>query len=220
MNMACMGSKRCLCRAVDIAQPDVGSCGGLTAMHFIAVLAHSFGVEVNPHVWGSSVVQAASVHVLCFRSPITACLPAAYFEYDRSDHPFSQRLVAAPLSLDKGVVTINQDPGLGIDIQQDCIDRYRKLNGTARPFFRFIRTIRCQWAQKNRPLLVVTGAPVLFEPGCLAVREVRGSHGFWGFHEVGASFRQTCWRLLEAGWLITLATDCYVRHDRQCSGLA
>ncbi|MGB0162425.1 MAG: mandelate racemase/muconate lactonizing enzyme family protein [Candidatus Puniceispirillaceae bacterium] len=114
-------------RAVDIAQPDVGSCGGLTAMRHIAVLAHSFGVEVNPHVWGSSVAQAASVHVL-------ASLPVAHhslfarqpiLEYDRSDHPFRQHLVAAPLSLDKGVVTINQNPGLGIDIQQDCIDRYR-----------------------------------------------------------------------------------------------
>ena len=38
---------------------------------------------------------------------------------------FRQHLVVAPLSLDKGVVTINQNPGLGIDIQQDCIDRYR-----------------------------------------------------------------------------------------------
>ena len=114
-------------RAVDIAQPDVGSCGGLTAMRHIAVLAQSFGVEVNPHVWGSSVAQAASLHVL-------ASLPVAHhslfarqpiLEYDRSDHPFRQHLVAAPLSLDKGVVKINHAPGLGIDIQQDCIDRYR-----------------------------------------------------------------------------------------------
>lgn len=113
--------------AVDIAQPDVGSCGGLTAMRHIVALAHSFGVEVNPHVWGSSVAQAASVHIL-------ASLPVAHhslfarapiLEYDRSDHPFRQHLVAEPLSLDKGIVKINRKPGLGIEIRQDCIDRYR-----------------------------------------------------------------------------------------------
>ena len=113
--------------AVDVAQPDVGSCGGLTAMRHIAVLAHSFGVEVNPHVWGSSVAQAASVHVL-------ASLPVAHhslfarapiLEYDRSDHPFRQHLVSEPLSLDEGVVKINHKPGLGIEISQECIDRYR-----------------------------------------------------------------------------------------------
>jgi len=114
-------------RAVDIAQPDVGSCGGLTALRHIAVLAHSFGVEVNPHVWGSSVAQAASLHVL-------ASLPVAHhslfsrqpiFEYDRSDHPFRQQLVADPLRFKEGVVSVSHRAGLGIDIQQSCIDRFQ-----------------------------------------------------------------------------------------------
>ena len=47
--------------AVDIAQPDIGSCGGLTGMRHIAALAQAFGIEVNPHVWGSAVAQAASL---------------------------------------------------------------------------------------------------------------------------------------------------------------
>ena len=96
-------------RAVDIAQPDVGSCGGLTAMRHIAVLAPSFGVEVNPHVWGSSVAQAASVHVL-------ASLPVAH--HNLFAHSLfwnmtgltirSDSILCCALSLDKGVVTINQ----------------------------------------------------------------------------------------------------------------
>jgi D-galactarolactone cycloisomerase len=51
-------------RAVDVAQPDIGSCGGISAMRHIAVLGQAHGIEVNPHVWGSAVAQAASLQVI------------------------------------------------------------------------------------------------------------------------------------------------------------
>ena len=56
--------------AIDIAQPDIGSCGGITGAKHIINLAHSFGVEVNPHVWGSAIAQAASIQVIA-SIPIT-----------------------------------------------------------------------------------------------------------------------------------------------------
>ena len=71
--------------AVDIAQPDIGSCGGITAARHIFALAQANGIEVNPHVWGSAVAQAASLQVI-------AALPVAHhsvfarepvLEYDR-----------------------------------------------------------------------------------------------------------------------------------------
>src|SRR5262245_836356 len=85
--------------AVDIAQPDVGSCGGISAMRHIAALAQAFGVQVNPHVWGSAISQAASLQVI-------AALPVAHhslfadepiLEYDRSSHPFRQQLISQPI---------------------------------------------------------------------------------------------------------------------------
>src|SRR6185436_13359171 len=51
-------------RAVDIAQPDIGSCGGISAARHVMALAQSHGVQVNPHVWGSAIAQAASLHVI------------------------------------------------------------------------------------------------------------------------------------------------------------
>ena len=57
--------------AVDIAQPDIGSCGGITGARHISAIAQSLGVRVNPHVWGSAVAQAASLHVI-------AALPVAH----------------------------------------------------------------------------------------------------------------------------------------------
>jgi D-galactarolactone cycloisomerase len=113
--------------ALDVAQPDIGSCGGFTAARHIAALAQAHGVAVNPHVWGSAVAQAASLHLL-------AALPVAHhslaaeepiLEYDRSDHPFRNALVDQPLRMDNGWVTIPERPGLGIEVDREVVARYR-----------------------------------------------------------------------------------------------
>ena len=113
--------------AVDIAQPDIGSCGGVSALRHIAVLGQAQGIEINPHVWGSAVAQAASLQVL-------AALPVTHhslfargpiLEYDRSSHPFRRELVTEPMSLADGVVRIPQGPGLGIELVPEALERYR-----------------------------------------------------------------------------------------------
>lgn len=113
--------------AVDIAQPDIGSCGGITSAKHIIALAHSFGVEVNPHVWGSAIAQAASIQVIAAiptthhsifaRSPI--------LEYDQSSHPFRIDLLNKPIELEDGVVNISDKPGLGIDVNISTIKKYK-----------------------------------------------------------------------------------------------
>ena len=114
-------------RAVDIAQPDVGSCGGITAARHIAALAQAHGVQVNPHVWGSAIVQAASLQVI-------AALPVAHhslfaqepvLEYDRSSHPFRRELIKQPIDLTGGWVEIPSKPGLGIEVDRAALDQYR-----------------------------------------------------------------------------------------------
>ena len=113
--------------AVDIAQPDIGSCGGLTAAKHITTLAMAFGVEVNPHVWGSAVAQAASLqliaslptthHSLFARQPV--------LEYDQSAHPFRRALTTTPIEMTQGVVEIPQLPGLGISLRDDTVSAYK-----------------------------------------------------------------------------------------------
>ena len=113
--------------AVDIAQPDIGSCGGITAARHIAVLAQAHGIEVNPHVWGSAVAQAASLQMI-------AALPVAHhslyarapvLEYDRSSHPFRRDLVVEPLDLVDGMVHIPDGPGLGIEVRRETVERFK-----------------------------------------------------------------------------------------------
>jgi D-galactarolactone cycloisomerase len=114
-------------RAVDVAQPDIGSAGGFTACRHILALAHAHGVQMNPHVWGSAVAQAASLQLI-------AAIPLAHhslyaaepiLEFDRSSHPFRQQLVTRPIQAVDGLVDIPSGPGLGIEVDPAVVEKYR-----------------------------------------------------------------------------------------------
>jgi len=111
---------------IDIAQPDVGSCGGLTAARDITAMAQAKGVMVNPHVWGSAIAQAASLQLI-------ASLPVPHhslfatqpvLEYDRSSHPYRSELIEEPWELRDGEITVPDGPGLGIEVRMDVIEKY------------------------------------------------------------------------------------------------
>ena len=113
--------------AVDIAQPDIGSCGGISAARDVAILAQANGVMVNPHVWGSAIAQAASLQLLAWLPVTHHSLFAAepILEYDLSSHPFRQDLVTEPVIMQSGVVQVPNGPGLGIEVRMDTIEQHR-----------------------------------------------------------------------------------------------
>jgi D-galactarolactone cycloisomerase len=112
---------------VDVAQPDLGSCGGISAGRHIVAIAQSHGVQVNPHVWGSAIAQAASLQFI-------AAVPAAHhslfaqepiLEYDRSSHPFRQHLITRPIQQVDGWVPIPAGPGLGVEVDRSVLEKFR-----------------------------------------------------------------------------------------------
>ena len=115
--------------AVDVAQPDLGSCGGISAGKHIIAIAQSHGVQVNPHVWGSAIAQAASLQLL-------AAVPVAHhslfahqpiLEFDRSSHPFRLQLITKPIEQVNGWVEIPAGPGLGVEVDRSVLEKYRAV---------------------------------------------------------------------------------------------
>lgn len=105
---------------VDLVQPDVTRCGGITELLRIAEFAHERGVETVPHAWKSGIIKAASLHV-------NAVLPDAQFqEYCVAETPINTRLTRQLLPIDEdGFVAVPTGPGLGVDLDEAILDQYR-----------------------------------------------------------------------------------------------
>lgn len=113
-------------RAVDIAQPDICGTGGFTEMKRVADLAALHGIRLVPHVWGTAVQIAASLQFMATLLP-NPPRPGAIepiLEFDRTENPFRQAVVQAPLEHVDGVVSIPDAPGLGIEIDRAALAKY------------------------------------------------------------------------------------------------
>jgi len=48
----------------------------------------------------------------------------AMFEFDRTENPFRQAVIKAPIEHEKGVIRIPDGPGLGIEINRQALDEF------------------------------------------------------------------------------------------------
>ncbi|MFZ5833532.1 MAG: mandelate racemase/muconate lactonizing enzyme family protein [Planctomycetota bacterium] len=116
---------------VDIAQPDLCVCGGFSEFQKIAALASTFGVAVVPHVWGSGVALAATLHAIASLPPqphTANPVPLAnepVVEFDRNPNPLRDALLRRRIDIDQeGRVPVPQGPGLGIEVDEEVLSRY------------------------------------------------------------------------------------------------
>ncbi len=116
-------------RAYDIAQPDVINVGGITEMRNVAMTANTQGIQVNPHVWGSPVMIAASLHVA---STIPPCPPSGepepyvqepVMEFDRTPSLIREGIMDAPFYQEDGFLSVPEGPGLGVEIDEKAVRR-------------------------------------------------------------------------------------------------
>ncbi len=105
---------------VDVLQPDVTRCGGISELLRIAELGREHGVVTVPHAWKSGIIKAASLHV-------NAVLPEAlYQEYCVAGTPINNELTVQRLPIEAdGCVAVPTGPGLGIDLDLDVVERFR-----------------------------------------------------------------------------------------------
>lgn len=104
---------------VDIVQPDLSRCGGFTAGRKIVHMAELHNRLCMPHSWTSDLLTAASLHLNAFMRR------AVFQEFNVTSGPLSRDLALNPLELDNGVLRVPQAPGLGVEVNQRTIDKYR-----------------------------------------------------------------------------------------------
>jgi D-galactarolactone cycloisomerase len=113
--------------AVDILQPDIAGCGGLSEAVKIASLASLHGVRIVPHVWGTGVHIAAALQFMAAMvpDPVRVNPIAPIMEFDRTHNPFRQAVLTRPIEAVDGVVAIPDGPGLGIEVNRDALAEFR-----------------------------------------------------------------------------------------------
>jgi len=114
-------------RVVDMFQPDVCGCGGITEMRKIAALAETAGVRMQPHVWGTAVAIAASLHVLATLPPTPHRHQErpVWLEFDRTEHAYRLAIASQPIAQIDGMVAVPDGPGLGLEIDRDVLSEFR-----------------------------------------------------------------------------------------------
>ncbi len=113
--------------AVDILQPDIAGCGGLSEAVKIASLATLHGVRIVPHVWGTGVHIAAALQFMAAMvpDPVRVNPIEPIMEFDRTHNPFRQAVLTRPIEAVDGVVAIPDGPGLGIEVNRDALAEFR-----------------------------------------------------------------------------------------------
>lgn len=102
-------------RAVDILQPDLTICGGLSEARRIWQAAYDRGIQVVMHGWNTAVGAAADLQ-------LTASMPdGRYLEYWHPS-PYVSGILKTPLLLDAdGLLPVPDRPGLGIELDLDAV---------------------------------------------------------------------------------------------------
>ncbi len=104
---------------VDVVQPDLSRCGGFTVARRVVALAEAAGRSLCPHAWQSDLLTAASLH-------LNAILPEAlYQEYNVCDDPISRSLCRMPLRCVDGLLAVPDGPGLGVEVDEETVARFR-----------------------------------------------------------------------------------------------
>jgi L-alanine-DL-glutamate epimerase-like enolase superfamily enzyme len=105
---------------VDVVGVDPGRCEGITGWLAAAAHARAGGVHINAHAWSSAIVSAASL-ALSLASP-----NCRQIEVKPLPNPMQHQLARQPITSQAGHLTKLDGPGLGVEIDEAVVARYRR----------------------------------------------------------------------------------------------
>lgn len=105
-------------KAVDVLQPDLAICGGITEAMRIAALASAWNLRLAPHLWTGALAFAAGLAVI-------ASAPCGWIvEYSLGANPLLHELAEEKFPVRDGFVEVPDRPGLGVTVNEDFARRF------------------------------------------------------------------------------------------------
>lgn len=105
---------------IDIVQVDLTRCGGFTEAMKIASLAADYGLPVANHGFTTYINVSAALHWL---NSIPNALIAEFVAQKNTN--LREQVTRQKIRATEGWLEIPQDPGLGIDLDEDALSRLR-----------------------------------------------------------------------------------------------
>lgn len=106
---------------VDVLQPDLSRCGGITVGRQIADLAQRRQIDCVPHAWLTDLLKAASLHLNAY------LMNSLYLEYNVSSASLLNQLCCEPIRMIDGTIPVPDGPGLGVEVDEALVEKYRVL---------------------------------------------------------------------------------------------
>ena len=107
---------------IDVAQPDIGRVGGITEAKRVTEYTALRGRLMTPHCWKTGIGIAASAQLAAASSN---CPFIEYLPGELSESAIRKELVKDELKMVQGEIDLPQKPGLGIDLDEAAIQKYR-----------------------------------------------------------------------------------------------
>ncbi len=102
---------------VDVLQPDICHCGGISEIRRIAAMAETYYINMAFHNPKGPVATAASVHV-------AASIPNFLILEHVSKVPVFDEIQKEPMKLGGGYYELPTVPGLGVDLEEEAFEAY------------------------------------------------------------------------------------------------
>jgi L-alanine-DL-glutamate epimerase-like enolase superfamily enzyme len=105
---------------VDVIQPDLSRCGGLTVAREIARMAEDAGIELVPHSWLTHLLTGFSLQFVAslWRAPL--------LEFNVSQSALTAGVARAPFALDgDGTIAIPDQAGIGVSVDEGFVASHR-----------------------------------------------------------------------------------------------
>lgn len=104
---------------VDVIGCDPGRAGGITGFRELILAVEKAQLWFNAHAWSSAIVSAASLALSATSHRVI------YFELKPLDNPMQNELVSNPFWHQGGYISPRTAPGLGIDVDEKVVAKYR-----------------------------------------------------------------------------------------------
>ncbi len=108
---------------VGVVQPDVGRVGGFTEAKRVCNLAEKRKLTIVPHLWKSGISIAAAAHLAATTS---SCAFIEFLPDELCESSLRRELVSNELQMVDGVINVPKRPGLGVDLNRDALNRFKR----------------------------------------------------------------------------------------------